>query len=86
LSAHYQFGRVGALSGQRLDDSERSLKRWMERAPPGTSPRRIARTRSRLGMVYARQGKNELARAEFEAALKLNPRDADAKEGLSKLR
>jgi tetratricopeptide (TPR) repeat protein len=86
LSAYYQVGRTGALSGQRLDESERSLKRWMERAPSGTSPRRVARTRSRLGMVYARQGRNDLARAEFEAALKLNPRDADAKEGLSKLR
>src|SRR3712207_9577253 len=74
-----------ALSGQRLDESERSLKRWMERAPSGTSARRIARTRSRLGMVYARQGRNDLARAEFEAALRLNPKDADAKEGLGKL-
>ncbi|MFN2564572.1 MAG: tetratricopeptide repeat protein [Gemmatimonadaceae bacterium] len=85
LSAHYQFGRTGALSGERLDDSERSLKRWMERAPPGTSPRRVARTRARLGMVYVRQGRNDLARTEFEAALKLNPRDVDAREGLAKL-
>jgi Flp pilus assembly protein TadD len=85
LSAQYQFGRVGALSGQRLEDSERSLKRWMERAPAGTSDRRIARTRSRLGMIYALQGRNDLARGEFEAALKLNPKDADARAGLVKL-
>jgi len=85
LSAYYQFGRTGALSGQRLDESERSLKRWMERAPSGTSGRRIARTRSRLGMIYAHQWRADLARAEFEAALKLNPKDADAREGLTKL-
>jgi Flp pilus assembly protein TadD len=85
LSAHYQFGRTGALSGMRLDDSERQLKRWMERAPNGTSDRRIGRTRSRLGMVYARQGRVDLARAEFETALRLNAKDADAKEGLAKL-
>lgn len=85
LSAQYQFGRTGALSGERLDDSERSLKRWMERAPAGTSGRRVARTRARLGMVYARQGRDDLARAEFEAALKLNSKDADAREGLAKL-
>jgi tetratricopeptide (TPR) repeat protein len=85
LSAHYQFGRTGALSGMRLDDSERQLKRWMERAPTGTSDRRIGRTRSRLGMVYARQGRVDLARSEFEAALRLNAKDADAKEGLAKL-
>jgi tetratricopeptide (TPR) repeat protein len=85
LSALYQFGRTGALSGERLDESERSLKRWIERAPAGTSPRRVARTRARLGMVYARQGRHDLARAEFEAALKLNPRDPDAREGIAKL-
>jgi tetratricopeptide (TPR) repeat protein len=86
LSAYYQFGRTGALSGQRLDESERSLKRWMERAPTGTSGRRIARTRSRLGMIYAHRGRTDLARAEFEEALKLNPKDADARDGLAKLR
>jgi tetratricopeptide (TPR) repeat protein len=85
LSAFYQFGRTGAVSGERLDDSERSLKRWLERAPAGTSGRRVARTRARLGMVYARQGRNDLARAEFEAALKLNPKDADARAGVAKL-
>jgi tetratricopeptide (TPR) repeat protein len=85
LSAHYQFGRTGVLSGMRLDDSERQLKRWMERASSGTSDRRIGRTRSRLGMVYARQGRVDLARTEFETALRLNAKDADAKEGLAKL-
>ena len=86
LSAQYQFGRTGALSGQRLEDSERSLKRWMEGAPAGTSGRRVARTRARLGTVYAHQGRNDLARTEFEAALKLNPKDADARAGLANLR
>jgi tetratricopeptide (TPR) repeat protein len=86
LSALYQVGRVGALSGLRLDEAERSLKQWLERAPAGTSPRRIGRTRSRLGMVYARQGRTDAARAEFEAALRLNPRDADAREGLAAVR
>jgi tetratricopeptide (TPR) repeat protein len=82
LSARYQFGRTGALSGERLADSERALKQWLAEAPRGTSPRRVARTRARLGMVYAHQGRTALARAEFEAALKLNPRDADARAGL----
>jgi tetratricopeptide (TPR) repeat protein len=86
LSAQYQFGRTGALSGRRLEDSERSLKRWMESAPAGTSGRRVARTRARLGTVYAHQRRNDLARAEFEAALKLNPKDADARAGLANLR
>jgi tetratricopeptide (TPR) repeat protein len=85
LSAHYQFGRTGALSGERLDESERSLKRWLQRAPAGTSPRRVARTRARLGMIYARQGRHDLARAEFEHALRLNSRDPDAREGLARL-
>ena len=85
LSAEYQFGRTGALSGKRLADSEAALKRWMDRAPAGTSPRRVARTRARLGMVYARQGRTDLARSEFEAALRLNPKDADARDGLARL-
>jgi tetratricopeptide (TPR) repeat protein len=86
LSAQYQFGRTGAVSGRRLEDSERLLKGWLERAPAGTSGRRVARTRARLGMVYAQQGRRDLAQPEFETALKLNPKDADAREGLAKLR
>ena len=82
LSAQYQFGRTGALSGERLRDAEGALKQWLAEAPGGTSARRVARTRSRLGMVYEHQGRTALARAEFEAALQLNPRDADARAGL----
>jgi tetratricopeptide (TPR) repeat protein len=86
LSAYYQFGRTGALSGRRLEDSEQSLKRWMEQAPAETSGRRVARTRARLGTVYMHQGRKDLALTEFDAALKLNPKDADARAGLARLR
>jgi len=83
--ALYQVGRVAALSGKRLDRGEECLKRYLTHTPTEDQPP-IANTHLRLGMVYEKKGNKALARAEYQAALKLDPDLDDAKEALAKLK
>lgn len=83
--ALYQIGRVGALSGKRLDRAEESLKRYLEKPPVPDEPP-LANAHFRLGMVYEKKGNKALARAEYQAALKLDSDLKDAKEALAKLK
>jgi tetratricopeptide (TPR) repeat protein len=82
--ALYQVGRAAALSGQRLDRAEECLKRYLGRAPgPQSAP--LANAHFRLGQVYEKKGSKSQARAEYQAALKLDPNLKEAKEALAKL-
>lgn len=84
--AHYQVGRAAALSGQQLDRGERSLKLWIANPPDDA----LATTRSgahyRLGMVYEKQGKRDLARTAYEEAVRINSRNEDARKALESLK
>jgi tetratricopeptide (TPR) repeat protein len=84
INAKFAVGRTGALSGQNLDRAEKALKEYIA-SPPAMNPLPPANAHFRLGMVYARQGKNDLARAEYETALKLNPNLIDAQKALEAL-
>jgi tetratricopeptide (TPR) repeat protein len=86
VRAHYQIGRAAALSGKHLDRGEQSLKLWIAKPPDDA----VVTTRSgahyRLGMVYDKQGNRDLARAEYEQALRINARNEDARKALEKLK
>ena len=82
--ALYQVGRTAALSGQRLDRGAAALKRYLGHTPDQDSPP-IANAHYRLGMIYEKQGNKPAARAEYQAALKLDPKLDDAREALKKL-
>jgi tetratricopeptide (TPR) repeat protein len=83
-NALYQVGRAAALSGKRLDQGKSALERYMAGTPGPESPP-IANAHYRLGMIYQHQGNKAAARAEYQAALKLDPKLKDAKEALEKL-
>ncbi|HEV8241254.1 MAG TPA: tetratricopeptide repeat protein [Thermoanaerobaculia bacterium] len=83
-NAVYQIGRTAALSGKRLDRGVETLKRYVGHTPDAESPP-LANAHYRLGMVYEKQGNKPAARAEYQAALKLDPKLDDAKEALKKL-
>jgi tetratricopeptide (TPR) repeat protein len=84
LDAHYQIGKVGALTGEHLLVAERSLKLYLEReVPPEGSPHWAARWR--LGMVYEHMGKIDEAREEYVKALELSPDQPQVKAALEKL-
>ncbi len=82
--ALYQIGRAASLSGKRLERGEECLRRYLAHQPRGEDPS-LAAARHRLGMVYERKGEKARARAEYQAALKLDPGYGPAKESLKKL-
>jgi len=63
----------------QLDDCEQQLQYVLRIAP--SSPR----AHSHLGTLRARQGKNMEAAGEFRTALKLDPNDLEAAQGLAEL-
>ncbi|MBI2950037.1 MAG: tetratricopeptide repeat protein [Verrucomicrobia bacterium] len=85
VEACFHIGETGALSGQRLERAEEALKIYLRTKPWSIMPT-LADAHFRLGQVYERQGKHELARAEFQAALKLEPSHREARAALRKLR
>ena len=80
----YQLGRAASLSGQRLEAGEEALRRYLARdnarkAFDGT-------VHYRLGAIRERRGDAQGARAEYELAIALDPRNEAAKRALEKLR
>ena len=82
----YQVGRTASLSGQNLDRGEMALKTLLAR--PTTTERGPAPTsiHYRLGSIYEKKGAPDLAREEYRAVLKLNPRHQDAQKALAGLK
>ena len=84
MEAHYQIGKVGALTGDHLLLAQRSLEFYLGReVPPEAAPH--AHAHWRLGMVYEHMGKIDEAREQYVKALELDPDHARAKAALEKL-
>jgi tetratricopeptide (TPR) repeat protein len=84
LLACFQIGNLAAQSGERLDRGEECLKLYLAREPKKTEPS-LAATHLVLGRVYEKKGSRDLARREYEAALKIDPSLKDAQEALKNL-
>ncbi|NIM48617.1 MAG: serine hydrolase [Gemmatimonadales bacterium] len=84
IYALYAVGRTALLANTDLDLAVRSFKQYLEHEQQPEIPSHAA-ARWRLGMVYELQGRIEEARAEYEAALRLDPSFARAGEALGKL-
>ena len=85
MLAVYQIGRAGAMHGGDLEEAERALLRYLRHTPEAGQPP-LAAAHWRLGMVHERQGRIDDARADYEAALRLDPKQEDAKRALARLR
>jgi tetratricopeptide (TPR) repeat protein len=83
--ALYQVGKTGAVSGQRLDRAEECLKRYLAHTPGHQEPP-LANTHFRLGGVYEKKGDKTKARAEYQEAVRLDPKLEDAKKALEKVK
>jgi len=84
-NALYQVGRTGAVSGQRLDRAEESLRRYLGHTP-GSGEAPLANTHFRLGQVYEKKGDKAKARAEYQQAVRMDPKLEDAKKALEKVK
>ncbi|HEY2164616.1 MAG TPA: hypothetical protein VGH04_11520, partial [Gemmatimonadaceae bacterium] len=80
----YQLGKTAALSGERLEQGEAALRKYIAAArfDPGATE---AHARWRLAMILEQRHDAPHARAEYEAALRLDPKLADAKRALEAL-
>ena len=83
---HFQIGRTAAISGQQLDRGETELKSWIASPPKDAATGTIAGAHHRLGMIYEKQGKKDLARAEYLKALAIDPSNKNAKKSLDALK
>ena len=84
LLACFQIGNLASQSGERLDRGEECLKLYLAREPKKTEPS-LATTHLVLGRIYEKKGSRDLARREYEAALKIDPELKDAQAALKKL-
>jgi tetratricopeptide (TPR) repeat protein len=84
MSALYQLGRNAALSGKRLDEGERALRRYLRERPLRSQPSH-AWAHYRLGMIQKRQGELATARYSLRRALSMDPDLEGARKALSEL-
>lgn len=84
MAACYQIGRIAVLWGSRLERGEQCLKLYLRREPKADEPS-LASAHHRLGALYEKTGRRELARREYAAALELDPSRRDAREALKKI-
>jgi tetratricopeptide (TPR) repeat protein len=83
IPARYQFGRLAAITGQRLPEGERQLRAILDVEPwpeSNWAPGKAA-AHARLGDVLRQQGKRDEARAAYDRALALDPNSQIAKDG-----
>jgi tetratricopeptide (TPR) repeat protein len=80
----YQVGRTGVKSGENVDRAIEALRQYLRTDPPPGQPT-LANAHWRLGQLYELKGDLDKARAQFEAALALDPDDENAKQSLENL-
>ena len=78
----YQLGRTAVLSGRRLDVGRRAFERYIAEGRGKLVPH----AHWRLGMIHEKQGRKDLAREEYETALRLDPDNEEARDALKRLR
>ena len=78
----YWIGRIAAASGQQLERGEQGIRAFLVKPPKDAGPLVLSRAYMRLGQVLDHQGKRAEARSAIEQAVKLDPRNEEAKKGL----
>ncbi|MGV8923563.1 MAG: tetratricopeptide repeat protein [Thermomonas sp.] len=80
----YQIGRIAAESGEYLPEGEAALRVFLTLARETGDPE-PKHARYRLGQVLAKAGRKDEARAELQAALKIDSKFKEAKDALAVL-
>jgi tetratricopeptide (TPR) repeat protein len=87
IVAHLGWGAVSALSGKSLDRGERELKTFLSTATlDKQGMNNLAGAHFRLGMIYEKTARKDLAKASYNETLTINPKHADAKKALEALK
>jgi len=80
--AHFQYGRAAAFSGENLERGERELRYWLANAPKDAAVVTQSSAHVRLGMILDKQDKKDAARAEYQEALRIFPKNVEAERRL----
>ncbi|MDB6114924.1 MAG: Tetratricopeptide repeat-containing protein [Lacunisphaera sp.] len=83
-SALYQFGRLAAITGERMDRGLEALRKCLTLTPPEGQHGQAA-AHWRIGLILEKKGDQAGARAAYEAALRSDPKFSQAAESLKKL-
>ena len=86
LLPHFFYGRVAAASGVNVERGEREMRYWIANAPVDAPLLTRSVAHVRLGAILEYQGKRDAARAQYDTALAINPKNADAKKRLDALK
>jgi tetratricopeptide (TPR) repeat protein len=83
-AALFQYGRLSAICGERLDQGLAMLRQCLAQTPPEGQPP-LAAAHWRIGNILEKKGDKAGARAAYESALKVDPKFAYASDALKKL-
>ena len=84
-AALYLIGRTSAVSGERLDEGAAALRGYLAARRRDTDPP-LASAHFRLATILEKQGRRDEARGEYQATLRLDPEQKEAREGLARVR
>jgi len=80
------YGAVGLiLKNEKLEEAERFLKEYLQKAPKRTGYPRYAVAHEWLGRLHENKGEKEAAAKEYQAALQLDPKSKSAREALKRV-
>jgi tetratricopeptide (TPR) repeat protein len=85
INALYQTGRSYVIAEDSLDKAERCFKEYLKTTPKRTDPL-LSGAHWRLGMIYDLQGKRELALAELNQAVSMDPESKEYKKTLEEVK
>lgn len=85
MPVHLTWAGTAAQSGTNLERGEREAKFYVERAKDAP-PANMSNAHWRLGQIYEKTSRRDLAKAEYTEALKLNPQNQNAKKSQEALK
>ena len=81
------YGSVGwILENKNTNEAERLLRDYLRRAPVRSNYPHPWRAHEWLGRLYEQRNETEAAAREYEASLRLEPKNKNAHEALKRLR
>ena len=85
VNAHLLIGLNLKLAGEN-ERAEHEIKQWLSAPPKDAPPQNLSAAHQFLGDIYGAQSRKDAARAEYQLALQINPKNADAKKGLESVK
>jgi tetratricopeptide (TPR) repeat protein len=86
VNVHLNIAYTLYQSGQDVAREEKETRLWLANMPADAAKPNQAVAHFLLGHVAEKQGKKDVAKAEYQQAVTLNPQNAEAKKALESLR